>query len=153
MSKIVLLLEGADEDAFSVVPELTTSESTVELLVKQPQKLDFEEKQQIFLQVSNTGKKAVVFLLICFSKLRHSYFCISHLPEAVLELVFVVQVIAIDEEEETFKSTATVTINIKDINDNNPRFPQDTYKLNVTENSPAGTTVAKITVSALLSDY
>lgn len=55
----MLLLEGADEDAFSVVPEVTTSESPVQLLVKQPQKLDFEEKQQIVLQVSYTGKKAV----------------------------------------------------------------------------------------------
>lgn len=64
-----------------------------------------------------------------------------------------VQVIAIDEEETNFTSTATVTINIKDINDNNPRFPQDSYKLNVTEDCPAGTTVANITVSALLSDY
>lgn len=59
LSKIKLLLEGADKDAFSVVPEVITSESTVELLVKQPQKLDFEEKQQIVLQVSNTEKKAV----------------------------------------------------------------------------------------------
>lgn len=71
----------------------------------------------------------------------------------VLELVFVVQVIAIDEEEANFTSTATVTINIKDINDNNPKFLRDIYKLNVTENSPAGTTIANITVSALLSYY
>lgn len=68
-------------------------------------------------------------------------------------LVFVVQVIAIDKEETSFTSTATVTINIKDINDNNPKFPQDTYKLNITEHSTAGTTIAIITVSALLSDY
>lgn len=75
------------------------------------------------------------------------------MPEAVLELVFVVQVIAIDEEETNFTSTATVTINIKDINDNNPKFPQDTYKLNVTEHPPNGMIIANITVSASLSDY
>lgn len=58
-----------------------------------------------------------------------------------------VQVIAIDEYNTDFKSTATVTILIKDTNDNIPRFPQDTYKLNVTEHSPVGTVIAKIIVS------
>lgn len=67
-------------------------------------------------------------------------------------LRFVVQVIAIDEDETSFRSTATVTINIKDTNDNSPEFPQDSYKLNVAEHSPAGTVIAKITVSALLSE-
>lgn len=59
-----------------------------------------------------------------------------------------VQVIAIDEDDTNFRSTATVTILIKDTNDNIPKFPQDTYKLNVTEHSPVGTVIANIIVSA-----
>lgn len=70
----------------------------------------------------------------------------------ILVLRFVVQVIAIDEDETRFRSTATVTIYIKDTNDNSPKFPQDPYKLNVAEHSPAGTVIATITVSALLSE-
>ena len=58
-----------------------------------------------------------------------------------------VQVVAIDQEESSFRSTATVTINIKDTNDNSPEFPQATYKLHVAEHSPTGTIVANITVS------
>uniref|UniRef100_A0A3B4U353 Cadherin domain-containing protein n=1 Tax=Seriola dumerili TaxID=41447 RepID=A0A3B4U353_SERDU len=55
------------------------------------------------------------------------------------------KVVAIDEENPSFHSTATVTININDANDNSPTFPEDTYKLNVTEHSDVGTEVARIT--------
>ncbi|XP_078117590.1 cadherin-related family member 2 [Sander vitreus] len=103
-SKIKLTLEGEDKDVFSVEPPFTMSDSIVQLLVKQPQKLDFEIKQQMILQV-----------------------------------------IAIDEEKNTFHSTATVTINIKDANDNSPKFLQDTYKLEVAEHSPVGTILDTIT--------
>lgn len=58
--------------------------------------------------------------------------------------------VAIDQEETSFRSTATVTINIKDINDNIPMFPHNTYKLEVAENSPNGTILANITVSSKL---
>ncbi|KAJ8015412.1 hypothetical protein DPEC_G00025850 [Dallia pectoralis] len=44
-------------------------------------------------------------------------------------------------------STATVTIEIKDINDNKPRFPEDMYNLEIDEHSPNGTTVATITAT------
>lgn len=37
---------------FSVEPQATMSDSIVQLLVKQPQKVDFEEKQQMVLEVS-----------------------------------------------------------------------------------------------------
>ncbi|XP_044062276.1 cadherin-related family member 2 isoform X3 [Siniperca chuatsi] len=104
ISTTVLILRGDDKDVFSVEPPSTMSDSIVQLLVKQPQKLDFEEKQQMVLEV-----------------------------------------IATDQEEPSFQSTATVTIKIKDTNDNSPKFPQDTYKLNVAEHSPVGTIVANIT--------
>ncbi|KAM4732539.1 cadherin-related family member 2 [Anableps anableps] len=99
-----LRLEGVDKDVFSVEPSLAGPESIVQLLVRQPENLDFEVKQQMVLQV-----------------------------------------IAIDKGETTFQSTATVTITIKDTNDNSPMFPQDTYKLNVNEHSPAGTEVVVVT--------
>lgn len=52
ISKTQLVLEGADKDVFSVEPQVTMSDSIVQLLVKQPQKVDFEEKQQMVLEVS-----------------------------------------------------------------------------------------------------
>ncbi|KAM3867063.1 cadherin-related family member 2 [Diretmus argenteus] len=61
----------------------------------------------------------------------------------------VVKVIAIDQENHDFRSTATVTIEIKDINDNRPIFPHDSYKLQVPEHSLAGTVVANITAEDL----
>lgn len=55
-----------------------------------------------------------------------------------------------DKEEDSFHSTATVTINILDTNDHSPTFPKDTYDLRVEEHSPVGTIVANITVSLSL---
>ncbi|XP_069387507.1 cadherin-related family member 2 isoform X3 [Paralichthys olivaceus] len=104
ISRIKLILEGTDKDVFSVEPQYTSADSIIQLLVKQPKLLDFEDKQQMVLQV-----------------------------------------VAIDEDEPSYRSTATVTINIKDTNDNSPIFPHDTYKLNVSEHSPVGTIVATIT--------
>ncbi|KAG7518021.1 cadherin-related family member 2 [Solea senegalensis] len=103
-SRTNLKLEGADKDVFTVAPDHITSESIVQLLVKQPQLLDFEVTQQM-----------------------------------------VVQVVATDEDQSSFHSTATVTITIKDSNDNSPKFPKDTYKLTVAEHSAVGTLVKTIT--------
>ena len=63
------------------------------------------------------------------------------------------QVIAVDEEKPTFISTATVTINIKDDNDNSPLFANDTYELTVPEHSAVGTILANITVSPAPSGF
>lgn len=64
-----------------------------------------------------------------------------------------VQVTAVDQYKPAFSSTAQVTINIKDANDNSPTFKQDTYRLNVSEHSPIGTELAIITVSSLQSEF
>ncbi|XP_031713907.1 cadherin-related family member 2 [Anarrhichthys ocellatus] len=104
IAQTYLTLEGNYTDVFSVQPQFTTSDSIVQLQVKDPQKLDFEKIQQMVLQV-----------------------------------------IAIDGENDTFQSTATVTINIKDANDNSPTFMQTTYELNVTEHSPVGTILDTLT--------
>ncbi|XP_071593180.1 cadherin-19 isoform X1 [Heliangelus exortis] len=43
-----------------------------------------------------------------------------------------------------FSATATVTINLSDINDNPPKFQQQLYYMSVSEEAPVGTTVGKI---------
>lgn len=106
IARTKLTLEGKFKDMFSVILQPTMAYSIVQLLVLQPEKLDFEKMQQIVLQV-----------------------------------------IAIDEEEPNFNSTATVTINIKDDNDNSPTFLHDTYKLNVSEHSAVGTQLGTITAN------
>lgn len=58
------------------------------------------------------------------------------------------QIIANDASAD-FTSTATVTININDINDNPPLFKEDVYNADVNEHCEDGTVVTTITVSAL----
>ncbi|NXK86610.1 CAD19 protein, partial [Formicarius rufipectus] len=43
-----------------------------------------------------------------------------------------------------FSATATVTINLSDVNDNPPKFQQRLYYMSVSEEAPVGTTVGKI---------
>ncbi|XP_042695902.1 cadherin-19 isoform X3 [Centrocercus urophasianus] len=43
-----------------------------------------------------------------------------------------------------FSTTATVTINLSDVNDNPPKFQQRLYYLNVSEEAPVGTTVGRL---------
>ncbi|XP_074530782.1 cadherin-related family member 2-like [Halichoeres trimaculatus] len=103
-SNTELTLGGPDKDVFSVQPQFTMSDSIVQLVVRQIEKLDYEKTQQM-----------------------------------------IVEVIATDQDDTSLHSTATVTINIKDVNDNSPKFPQATYRLNVTEHADVGTVAATIT--------
>ncbi|KAM6977843.1 cadherin-related family member 2 [Aplochiton taeniatus] len=65
-----------------------------------------------------------------------------------MKTTMVVQVIAMDPDHGVdCCSTATVTIKIKDVNDNNPAFPKETYLLQVPEHSPSGTTIDTITAT------
>ncbi|NXY73727.1 CAD19 protein, partial [Glareola pratincola] len=43
-----------------------------------------------------------------------------------------------------FSATATVTINLSDVNDNPPKFQQRLYHMDVSEEAPVGTTVGKV---------
>ncbi|NWR71824.1 CAD19 protein, partial [Centropus unirufus] len=43
-----------------------------------------------------------------------------------------------------FSATATVTINLSDVNDNPPRFKQRLYYMKVSEEAPVGTTIGKL---------
>ncbi|XP_077465512.1 cadherin-related family member 2 [Stigmatopora argus] len=100
-----LTLGGRDKNVFSVEPQFTIADSVVQLVVKEPQELDYEKTHQM-----------------------------------------VVEVIATDADEDSFVSTATVTIMLEDINDNSPTFPKDTYSdLKVPEHSDVGSVVATIT--------
>lgn len=48
------------------------------------------------------------------------------------------------------RTTLTLAINVTDIDDNSPVFSQQTYVVNVPENSPVGTLVMTLTVSTYL---
>ncbi|NXR46200.1 CAD19 protein, partial [Hippolais icterina] len=43
-----------------------------------------------------------------------------------------------------FSATATVTINLSDVNDNPPKFQQRLYYMSVSEEAPVGTTIGKV---------
>ena len=47
--------------------------------------------------------------------------------------------------KERLSSTATVTVNVEDLNDNHPSFDKDSYTAIVTENADVGTQVIQIT--------
>ncbi|NWS71853.1 CAD19 protein, partial [Crotophaga sulcirostris] len=47
-------------------------------------------------------------------------------------------------QEGALSATATVTINLSDVNDNPPKFQQRLYYMNVSEEAPVGTTVGKL---------
>lgn len=53
-----LILEGEDKDVFSLEPQSLASSSIVQLLVKQPENLDYEVKQQMILKVRKTMSKS-----------------------------------------------------------------------------------------------
>lgn len=130
-SQTELSLEETDIDVlFSVEPHVAFSDSVVQLTVKQPDDLDFEKNQQMSLTVGKLSNTEL-------PKLIHIYRCL------------VVQVVAVDRENRTFRSTADVTINIIDINDHSPEFEQNTYFVNVSEHCPDGTRVITIKVSSL----
>ncbi|MBN3302154.1 CDHR2 protein, partial [Amia calva] len=58
-----------------------------------------------------------------------------------------VQIVVCDAAFADFCSTATVTIAVKDINDNSPEFAKETYYLDVKEDTKNGTMLATITAT------
>ncbi|RXN29103.1 cadherin-related family member 2 [Labeo rohita] len=61
--------------------------------------------------------------------------------------VMSVQIIAEDASDKSFTSMVTVTINIKDVNDNFPKFENETYEFSVDEHCADGTVVGTITAT------
>lgn len=55
-----------------------------------------------------------------------------------------------DEGGEGLVGYADVQVNLKDINDNAPTFPQGIYFGNVTENGTAGNSVSSLSLSPLV---
>ena len=60
------------------------------------------------------------------------------------------RLLAVDGGEEAMTGSASLTINVLDVNDNRPRFSQPLYEVSLTENTPPGTVV--VTVEALDHD-
>lgn len=61
-------------------------------------------------------------------------------------MLWFIQVVATDAGKPEFVSTATVTIQVNDTNDNNPTFEKDTYILTVPEHCDNGIILVTITV-------
>ncbi|XP_048883521.1 cadherin-related family member 2-like [Brienomyrus brachyistius] len=61
--------------------------------------------------------------------------------------IMIIEVVATDISSMDCCSTATVTIQVNDINDNTPTFQHETYDIEVKEHSPKGTVIATITAA------
>jgi hypothetical protein len=59
------------------------------------------------------------------------------------------EVVATDGGNPALSGTATVTVTLQDINDNNPRFSRTRYSASVAENDPIGTYVASVDATDL----
>lgn len=74
------------------------------------------------------------------------------LPNSRSVLVFVdlpQQLLAVEiDTPERFSATADIVINLKDTNDNVPKFTSEYYIGRIPENSPGGSSVVSVTVSA-----
>ena len=55
------------------------------------------------------------------------------------------QIVATEKSEPTNIGTATVTVNLQDVNDEYPAFINEPYVFTVKENQPIGTIVGKVT--------
>ncbi|XP_055958206.1 protocadherin-like wing polarity protein stan [Patella vulgata] len=53
--------------------------------------------------------------------------------------------LAVDEGEPRLSTSVHIKLKVEDVNDNRPKFEADTIEVGVLENSPIGTTLAKIT--------
>ncbi|XP_077389123.1 cadherin-related family member 2 isoform X2 [Festucalex cinctus] len=59
---IQLTLKGANKDVFSVEPKSSMVDSVVQLVVKEPQKLDYEETQQMVVEVIASDPEEISFV-------------------------------------------------------------------------------------------
>ena len=57
-----------------------------------------------------------------------------------------IQAVARELDNALAESRATITIDLRDVNDNWPEFPEDSYTADIPENSPRNTLVTTITV-------
>ncbi|XP_068506151.1 cadherin-related family member 2 isoform X2 [Syngnathus scovelli] len=62
IKSIQLTLKGADKDVFSVEPQFSTTDSVVQLVVKEPNKLDYEKTQQMVVEVIASDPEEISFV-------------------------------------------------------------------------------------------
>ncbi|XP_029113305.1 cadherin-related family member 2 [Scleropages formosus] len=105
-SRFTLKLAGPDKDAFTVFPQSVTSNSQVEIQVRNSKDVDYEANKTM-----------------------------------------IVKIVATDSSNTYWHSTATVTIEINDINDNSPAFQHEINNLEVEEHSSNGYIIATITAT------
>lgn len=73
------------------------------------------------------------------------------LPKTTDKISYFWQLVATEKStSERLSTTATLTVNILDVNDNFPQFNEPKYITSVMESAPPGTTIGKITVSTVV---
>ena len=123
----LLSLTGPDEAAFSVSPGKASGSTDVQVLVRSPALVDYEEKTVMVVQVRGArGPRSVGY-----GALWSQGHCPLPCP----------QVVATDSISGDL-SVASVTIHLRDINDHRPTFAHSQYNLSVFEHSAVGTVVA-----------
>ncbi|XP_021353850.1 protein dachsous-like, partial [Mizuhopecten yessoensis] len=109
---------------------------------------------------SNTPNSEVMYRLKCPDNLNNNFTINSTTGEIIAtqpldyERLYLSQngqiqliVIAYDNGNTSLESNTTVTINVHDINDNTPKFHQDSYNANISENSTPGKSVDTVSAS------
>ena len=67
----------------------------------------------------------------------------NHLDREVIS-EYILTVVAKDNGRPPLSSSAFVTINVKDVNDNTPMFSQAIYRTSILESEPVGTFVTQV---------
>ncbi|XP_037400726.1 cadherin-related family member 2 [Pygocentrus nattereri] len=122
------------------------SVSGLNMTVKDP---DLGENSRFMLRLQGTDKDA--FSVSPISAISESAVLILVKDPIAIDYekkkVMIVEVVATDATIPDFVSTATVTIQINDINDNIPEFEEQAYKLSVEEHCANGTIVGTVTAT------
>ena len=117
-----------------------------------------EVVERLVLEVSATDKdigknKAIHYAIRNHEKIKidSNTGLISVLPSFDRELTptVVFDVLAIDEGDQPLTGTATVTLTVKDQNDNAPKFIKDNYKFDITENLNSGFSIGQLSADDL----
>ncbi|KAL6475987.1 hypothetical protein MHYP_G00144860 [Metynnis hypsauchen] len=122
------------------------SVSGLNMTVKDP---DLGENSRFTLHLQGTDKDA--FSVSPTSAISESAVLILVKDPIAIDYekkkVMIVEVVATDASNRDFVSTATVTIQINDINDNIPVFDEQAFKLSVEEHCANGTIVGTVTAT------
>lgn len=95
-----------------------------------------EGDQGIFEVTPSTGINEASFLIRVRDPTKLDYERITHLNFSILAKETV--------KDDPKHSIASVTVHIRDMNDNVPKFTEEVYRVSVPENSRSGTTIARV---------